>query len=163
VLQELALHCDFIEVGVPYDKPVLDGQPIAVAAPQWHIAAHAHDLATIPVLMAHHVDDAVLARACVSAGGFVYVAATAGLTGNQGPLSDTLAPFVARVRGWTELPICAGIGVAGARQAASLAAFTDGAIVGSAFVRCMLADPGSVGVRGVRLLARDLATAMRRD
>jgi tryptophan synthase alpha chain len=49
-------------------------------------------------------------------------------------------------------------------QAAEVAAFADGVIVGSAFVRCLL-DAGqdsSAGVAAVRSLAQDLADGVRR-
>jgi tryptophan synthase alpha chain len=68
----------------------------------------------------------------------------------------------------TELPVGVGLGVSDGAQAAEVAEFADGVIVGSAFVRCML-DDGPERVTGeatgpdaVRALAQDLAAGVRR-
>ena len=47
-------------------------------------------------------------------------------------------------------------------QAAQVAAFADGVIVGSALVRCLLDSPDAAGVDAVRALAQDLAAGVRR-
>ena len=41
----------------------------------------------------------------------------------------------------TDLPICVGLGVSTGAQAAQVAAFADGVIVGSALVRCLVDAP----------------------
>ncbi|CAM5491240.1 Tryptophan synthase alpha chain [Streptomyces glaucescens] len=46
-----------------------------------------------------------------------------------------------RTRATTELPVCVGLGVSDAAQAAEVAGFADGVIVGSAFVKRMLDAP----------------------
>ena len=52
--------------------------------------------------------------------------------------------LVARVRRLApDLPVCVGLGVSNGAQAAEVAAFADGVIVGSAFVRRLLDDPGA--------------------
>jgi tryptophan synthase alpha chain len=62
----------------------------------------------------------------------------------------------------TETPICVGLGVSTGAQAAQVAAFADGVIVGSALVRC-LADAGSreEGLAAVRELSAELAAGVR--
>ena len=62
-----------------------------------------------------------------------------------------------------DLPVCVGLGVSTGDQAAEVAAFADGVIVGSAFVRLLLdaADPAA-GVAAVRGLAEELAAGVRR-
>ena len=57
----------------------------------------------------------------------------------------------------TDLAVCAGIGVSSAAQAATVAGFADGVIVGTALVRRL----GEDGVEGVRALTADLASAIR--
>ena len=53
--------------------------------------------------------------------------------------------------------------LAGAGLALSAAAaFADGVIVGSAFVRCLLDSPDAGGVAAVRVLATELAAGVRR-
>ena len=62
--------------------------------------------------------------------------------------SDLAGPLVARTRAATDLPVGVGLGVSNGDQAAEVAAYADGVIVGSAFVRTLLdapttAPPGS--------------------
>jgi tryptophan synthase alpha chain len=52
--------------------------------------------------------------------------------------------------------------VSNADQAAEVAAFADGVIVGSAFVRCLLDSPDAEGVRASGALAAELAGGVRR-
>jgi len=47
-------------------------------------------------------------------------------------------------------------------QAAQVASFADGVIVGSALVRCLLDAPDASGVAAVRTLAAELAEGVRR-
>ena len=61
-----------------------------------------------------------------------------------------------------DVPVCVGLGVSNGDQAAEVAAFADGVIVGSAFVRCLLDSPDAAGVAAVRELAGDLAVGVRR-
>ena len=64
----------------------------------------------------------------------------------------------------TDIPICVGLGVSTGAQAAQVAAFADGVIVGSALVRC-LTDAGSRvnGLAAIRELTADLASGVRRE
>ena len=62
-----------------------------------------------------------------------------GVTGAREHASaDAAATLVARTRAVTDLPVCVGLGVSTGDQAAEVAAFADGVIVGSAFVRALL-------------------------
>ena len=47
-------------------------------------------------------------------------------------------------------------------QAAEVAAYADGVIVGSAFVRCLLDSPDAAGVRAAGELASELSRGTRR-
>ncbi|MFD9254387.1 tryptophan synthase subunit alpha, partial [Streptomyces bottropensis] len=61
------------------------------------------------------------------------------------------------------LPVCVGVAVSEAEQAAEVAGFADGVIVGSAFVKRMLDAPDeAAGLDAVRELAGDLAKGVRR-
>jgi tryptophan synthase alpha chain len=95
--------------------------------------------------------------------GFVYAASTMGVTGTRTSVDDAAATLVTRVRAQTELPVCVGLGVSNGDQAAEVASFADGVIVGSAFVRAML-DAGSPaeGAVAVEKLAAELADGVRR-
>ena len=96
--------------------------------------------------------------------GFVYAAAVMGVTGARSSTSDLAAPLVARTRSATDLPVGVGIGVSTGDQAAEVAGFADGVIVGSAFVRQILeADGDAERVRrNLRTLTEDLAAGVRR-
>ncbi len=96
--------------------------------------------------------------------GFVYATSTMGVTGVRGAVSDAARTLVARVReARPDAAVCVGLGVSDAGQAAEIAAFADGVIVGSAFVRCLLdaSDAGS-GARAAGALATELAGGVRR-
>jgi tryptophan synthase alpha chain len=102
---------------------------------------------------------AKVARVC---GGFVYAASVMGVTGTRDSVSDAAAGLVARVREHTRLPVAVGLGVRDAAQAARVARFADGVIVGSAFVRCLLDAPDEdAGISAVGRLAADLAGGVR--
>jgi tryptophan synthase alpha chain len=88
--------------------------------------------------------------------GFVYAQASLGVTGLRASLAAGIEELVARVRAHTDLPVCAGIGVSNAEQAAEVARFADGAVVGSALVRRL----GEDGVDGLRALTAELAAAV---
>jgi tryptophan synthase alpha chain len=95
--------------------------------------------------------------------GFVYAASTMGVTGTRGTVGDAAGTLVRRVRAVTDKPVCVGLGVSNGDQAAEVASFADGVIVGSAFVRAMLdaASPED-GVTAVEKLAAELAEGVRR-
>jgi tryptophan synthase alpha chain len=95
-------------------------------------------------------------------GGFVYAASLMGTTGTRDSVGSEAAALVGRVREATSLPVAVGLGVRDGQQAAQVASFADGVIVGSAFVQRLLeADSQSAGVARVRSLARELAAGVR--
>ena len=94
--------------------------------------------------------------------GFVYAASLMGITGTRDAVSGDAGALVARIRQHTDLPVAVGLGVSNGVQAAQVASFADGVIVGSAFVRRLLdADPAA-GLAAVRDLAAELAAGVRR-
>jgi tryptophan synthase alpha chain len=94
--------------------------------------------------------------------GFVYAASLMGVTGARESLDSHAAGLVSRTRECTDLPIAVGLGVRDGRQAAEIAGFADGVIVGSAFVqRLLAADDEKAGVAAVRELAAELAAGVR--
>ncbi|TMQ91935.1 tryptophan synthase subunit alpha [Actinomadura soli] len=99
--------------------------------------------------------------------GFVYAASLMGVTGARTAV-DTGAPrLVERTRAvidkaGTGLPVGLGLGVGNGAQAAEVARFADGVIVGSAFVRRLLDAPDlASGLAGVRALTEELAEGVR--
>ncbi|HEX9552941.1 MAG TPA: tryptophan synthase subunit alpha [Streptosporangiaceae bacterium] len=95
-------------------------------------------------------------------GGFVYAASVMGITGARSAVGEGAAGLVERVRRCTTLPVAVGLGVSTAAQAAEVAQYADGVIVGSAFVKRLLsaADPAA-GCAGVADLAAELAAGLR--
>jgi tryptophan synthase alpha chain len=90
--------------------------------------------------------------------GFVYAASLMGITGTRASVSSDAHSLVARTRQHTDLPIAVGLGVSTGEQAAEVASFADGVIVGSAFVRCLLDAPSrGEGLAGLRQLTEQLA------
>jgi tryptophan synthase alpha chain len=71
---------------------------------------------------------------------------------------------VRRIRAITELPVCVGIGISDAAQAAQVAGFADGVMVASALVKAILDAPDATsGVAAVAELTGELSLATRRD
>jgi tryptophan synthase alpha chain len=100
------------------------------------------------------------ARACR---GFVYAASTMGVTGTRASVGGAATSLVARVRALApQTPVCVGLGVSNADQAAEVASFADGVIVGSAFVRLLLDSPDPAGVKAIGNLSAELAGGVRR-
>ena len=95
--------------------------------------------------------------------GFVYAASLMGITGTRDAVSSSASQLVTRTREHTRLPVAVGLGVSNRAQAAEVAAFADGVIVGSAFVRglAQAPDPGGA-IAAVRTLTAELASGVRR-
>jgi len=95
--------------------------------------------------------------------GFVYAVSLMGITGTRDAVSSSAGALVARTREHTDLPIAVGLGVSTRDQAAEVASFADGVIVGSAFVRRIAQAPDSdAAVAAVSELTADLAHGVRR-
>ena len=95
-------------------------------------------------------------------GGFVYAASMMGVTGTRDAVASTANELVARVRTVTDLPISVGLGVSTREQAKSLAAYADGVIVGSAFIKLLLDAPSEQeGLDAISHLAKELALGVR--
>jgi tryptophan synthase alpha chain len=113
-------------------------------------------------LVAPSSSDARIARVTAACRGFVYAASLMGTTGAREAVGASAAGLVSRVREVTSLPVAVGLGVRDGAQAAEVAGFADGVIVGSAFVQRLLAAPDAdTGIDLVRALAADLAAGVR--
>jgi tryptophan synthase alpha chain len=95
------------------------------------------------------------ARACR---GFTYATSTMGVTGTRASLSSLARPLVERTRAAGAEHVCVGVGVSTPRQAAEVASFADGVIVGSAFVKRL----GAAGPDALEPLAAELRAAVAR-
>jgi len=130
-------------------------------AADWIAAAERNDLDRV-FLVAPSSTPGRLRSTTAACRGFVYAASTMGVTGTRSTVGDTAEVLVTRTRAVTDSPICVGLGVSTAAQAAQIAAFADGVIVGSALVRC-LTDNGSRqdGLTAIRKLSAELAAGVR--
>lgn len=72
--------------------------------------------------------------------GFIYVVSSMGVTGVRGEISTDLGAIVEEIRKVTDVPCAIGFGISTPQQAESMAAVSDGAIVGSAIVRIIARD-----------------------
>ncbi|MER6393863.1 tryptophan synthase subunit alpha [Streptomyces sp. NPDC059382] len=145
---------------------ILPDLPVQESA-LWREHAAKHGLATVFVV-APSSRDARLATITEAGSGFVYAASLMGVTGTRESVGNEAQALVERTRATPGarrgLPVCVGLGVSNAAQAKEVAAFADGVIVGSAFVKVLLdaPDPRS-GLAGVRALAAELAEGVRRS
>ena len=110
-------------------------------------------------LVAPSSSDERLALITAACGGFVYAASLMGITGTRDAVSGDASGLVKRIREHTDLPVAVGLGVSNGAQAAQVAAFADGVIVGSAFVRRLLDDQG---IPAIRELTSELSLGVRR-
>jgi tryptophan synthase alpha chain len=119
----------------------------------WIEATDAHDLDRI-FLVAPSSSGERIDLAAKSSRGFLYATSVMGVTGARDVVSSAAPALVKRVREHTDMPTGVGLGVRNGAQAAELAAFADGVIVGSAFVSAVQDDT-------VAALTEDLATGVR--
>jgi len=109
-------------------------------------------------LVAPSSTDARLRSTAAACRGFVYATSTMGVTGVRDELGMAAQTLVERTREVTTTPVCVGVGVSTPGQAAQVASFADGVIVGSALVRCLTdATSRHEGLAALGRLARDLA------
>ncbi|MFI7388778.1 tryptophan synthase subunit alpha [Streptomyces sp. NPDC049813] len=139
---------------------ILPDLPVQESA-TWREHADKHGLGTVFVVAPSSKDER-LATITAAGSGFVYAASLMGVTGTRESVGNQAQDLVRRTKATTDLPVCVGLGVSDARQAKEVAAFADGVIVGSAFVKRLLdADDQAAGVAAVRALAGELAAGVR--
>jgi tryptophan synthase alpha chain len=130
-------------------------------ADEWLASAELHDLDRV-FLVAPSSTDARLRATLQACRGFVYAASTMGVTGTRDAVADAAPRLVERVRAVSDLPVCVGLGVSSGAQAAQVARFADGVIVGSALVRCLADAPDvETGLERLGRLTAELADGVR--
>lgn len=94
--------------------------------------------------------------------GFLYFVALTGVTGARAAISTTLEPEVRALRELSDVPVCVGFGVSTPEQAARIASFADGVVVGSALVeRIAAADSPDAAVDAAGRFVGELKAALR--
>jgi tryptophan synthase alpha chain len=128
----------------------------------WRVATDGHGLDRVFLVAPSSSDERIAAVTRVSSG-FVYAASTMGVTGARSSVGSQARALVERVRAATDLPVAVGLGVSTGDQAAEVAAYADGVIVGSAFIsRILGAADHDAALAAVGELAAELAAGVRR-
>ncbi|MBI5695803.1 MAG: tryptophan synthase subunit alpha [Nitrospirae bacterium] len=92
-----------------------------------------------------------------STGGFIYYVSMTGVTGKQGELDKGIEAQMKKIRRLSKKPVCVGFGISSPEQAAKVASWADGVIVGSAIVRVMEGASGrDAMLRGVGKFVKGL-------
>jgi tryptophan synthase alpha chain len=128
---------------------------------RWLEAVNKSEINPIYVV-APSTSDARLTKVTSKTGGFVYAASVMGVTGARTNVSVDASALVARVKKTTSLPVSVGLGVSTREQAKQVAAYADGVIVGSAFIKLLLnAKSEQEGLDAISALAKELALGVR--
>lgn len=112
-------------------------------------------------------DDQRLPAVLKNTSGFVYYVSITGITGAATPDAARVSGAVARIKGYTELPVAVGFGVKTAGHAAVIARGADAVVVGSALVDTIKASLDQNGratgrtTAAVTDLVRQLAAGVR--
>jgi tryptophan synthase alpha chain len=127
----------------------------------WIAASQAADLERI-FLVAPSSTPQRLASTVAAGRGWTYAASTMGVTGARSSVGGAAAGLVERTRAAGARRVCVGLGVSTRPQAAEVAGYADGVIVGTAFVRA-LADAADLGggLKAARALAEELSAGVR--
>lgn len=94
----------------------------------------AHDIATIFLLAPTSTEKRIEAVSKQSRG-FVYYVSRTGVTGEQAQVERNVGSMVEKIKKHTDKPVVVGFGISKPEQAAEVARYADGVIVGSAIVR----------------------------
>ncbi|MFN3601671.1 MAG: tryptophan synthase subunit alpha [Dietzia sp.] len=125
-------------------------------AEDWIAATDAHGIDRV-FLVAPSSTPERLAMTLSHTSGFVYIQAVMGVTGARDVVSDAPRTLTARVREHSGLACGVGLGVRNGDQAAEIASYADGVIVGSALITAATEGGGALA----RLTA-ELAAGVRR-
>ncbi|KAF2989814.1 tryptophan synthase subunit alpha [Methylocystis sp. MJC1] len=112
-------------------------------------------------------DDKRLPKVLANTSGFVYYVSLTGITGAALADYAGVSEAVKRIKGHTKLPIAVGFGVKNAQNAAEIARYADGVVVGSALVEALKASLDEGGkateksVEAVTSLVASIAAGVR--
>lgn len=94
--------------------------------------------------------------------GFVYAASLMGVTGVRATVGEQAERLVRDTRAAGARHVCVGLGVSTAQQAADVARYADGVIVGSALVRTLMDQPDeAAALAALRATTAELAAGVR--
>ena len=134
-------------------------------AEDWLVASDAHGLDRV-FLVSPSSPDARIASTPAAARGWLYATAVRGVTGTRSTSPSAAPDLVARIRAASpQTLVGVGLGVSTGDQAADVCSYADGVIVGSAFIKPLLAadDAGTPDdLSGLRAVLADLTAGVRR-
>ena len=78
-----------------------------------------------------------IAKIAKEAEGFLYIVSSLGVTGIRSEINTDLTSMVKVVREYTDVPCAIGFGISTPEQAKTMAAISDGVIVGSAMIKLL--------------------------
>ncbi|MBN1663627.1 MAG: tryptophan synthase subunit alpha [Deltaproteobacteria bacterium] len=93
-------------------------------------------------LIAPTTSDERIRNISAHAGGFLYYISITGVTGTSKPQPDDVRKEVSRIKKITALPVVVGFGITTPQEAAQIAVWADGIVVGSAFVKLIEENSG---------------------
>lgn len=91
--------------------------------------------------------------------GFVYIVSSLGVTGTRSKITTDIGKIVSLVKQNTTTPCAVGFGISTPEQAAEMAKFSDGVIVGSAIVK-IIAEYGENSVEHVSKYVKSMKDAI---
>mgnify|MGYP003343374598 FL=1 len=113
-------------------------------------------------VVAPNTSDERLAQVTNLCTGFIYAASIMGVTGTRTAVSSQAKDLVTRIRKFSNLPVAVGLGVSNREQAKEVAQYADGVIVGSAFIKLILANTDKQkALADVKQLAQQLSEGVR--
>ncbi len=113
----------------------LDGVLISDLTPEAYERLGTRLMLDTIFLAAPTSSDDRLKKICAHSRGFVYLVARTGVTGGRTDIDALVPETVARLRRYTELPICVGFGITSGEDVQRVWKHAEGAIVGSAIVK----------------------------
>ncbi|TQL04034.1 tryptophan synthase subunit alpha [Cellulomonas sp. SLBN-39] len=130
-------------------------------AGEWVTASDAHGLDRVFLVAPSSTPERLVTTTAASRG-FVYAASTMGVTGERATVGSRAEQLVADTRAAGARRVCVGLGVSTPEQAAQVAAYADGVIVGSALVRPLMeAATPTAGLDALAAAAAGLAAGVR--
>jgi tryptophan synthase alpha chain len=133
------------------DLPFEEQPPVKEAA-----SKHGIDL----ISLIAPTSEARIKEIAKTAGGFIYVVSSMGVTGIRSEIKTDIASIIAAIKSVTDLPAAIGFGIHTPQQAANMAKIADGVIVGSAIVK-IIAQYGTAASEHVYKYVKELKDAIR--
>jgi tryptophan synthase alpha subunit len=138
------------------DGVIIPDLPLDEAAGM-RVSMHTSGVAVIP-LVAPTTTAERLARICAAAAGFVYCVSVTGVTGARAVIGDDAIALLDSVRRCTPLPRALGFGLSTAAHLSALRGHAEAAVVGSALLDSIAADPDDAVAGAERFLRTMMAT-----